>query len=105
KNILWFGTAQSGLNRTVSSLDHNSTLSFISYKHDPNDPSSLLSNSIPFILKDNSGVFWIASYGQGLNIYNSKQKQFRTYKQEPGNPFSIKGEHVTSMFEDINGTI
>ena len=83
-NILWFGTSQGGLNRTVSSLEHNSTLSFISYKHDSNDPSSLLGNSIPFILKDNSGVFWIASYGQGLNIYNSKQKQFRNYKQETG---------------------
>ena len=84
-----------------------STLSFISSKRDPNDPSSFTRqfNTI-YAFKDNSGVFWIASYGQGLNIYNSKQKQFRNYKQESGNPFSLKGDiRVTSIIEDRTGTI
>ena len=104
-DIMWFGTAEGGLNRTVSPLCDNRPLSFISYEHDPYDPFSLLGNSIPFIFKDNSDLFWIASSGIGLNIYNTREKPFRQFKHEPGNPSSLKGERVTSIFEGRSGTI
>lgn len=103
-NVLWFGTAQTGLNRSASSLNNDDQLSIISYQKDPYDPSSLIGNSIRHLYVDNDEVYWISSYG-GLNIYNSKQKQFRNYKHEPGNPFSFKGDFATTLLEDKSGTI
>lgn len=103
-DFLWFGTAQTGLNRSASSLDNNDQLSIISYKHDPYDPSSLIGNSIRHLYVDDDEVYWISSYG-GLNIYNSKQKPFRNYKHEAGNPFSFEGDFATTLLEDKSGTI
>jgi signal transduction histidine kinase/ligand-binding sensor domain-containing protein/DNA-binding response OmpR family regulator len=103
-NVPWFGTAQTGLNRSASSLDNNDQVSIISYQHDPYDPSSLIGNSIRHLFVDDDGVYWISSYG-GLNIYNSKQKQFRNYKHEAGNPFSFKGDFATTLLEDKSGAI
>jgi signal transduction histidine kinase/ligand-binding sensor domain-containing protein/DNA-binding response OmpR family regulator len=101
-NVLWFGTSQTGLNRSV--LDNDSLLNIISYKHDPYNPSSLIGNSIRHLFVDDDGVYWISSYG-GLNIYNSKQKPFRNYKHEAGNPFSFKGDYATTLLEDKSGAI
>ena len=104
-NVLWFGTGKGGLNRSVSSLDDNSSLSFISYKHDPYDPSSLSGNTIPYIYEDNSGLYWVATIGDGLNILDTKQKQFRQYKHEPANPFSLSGNDVLIIYEDKAGIV
>ena len=103
-NVLWFGTSETGLNRSVSDIEDNSQLSVISYKHDSYDPSSLAGNSIRHLYIDDEGVYWISSYG-GLNIYNSKQKPFRNYKHEVGNPYSLKGDYVMSLCEDKYGLI
>ncbi|MBE0571459.1 MAG: response regulator [Ignavibacteriaceae bacterium] len=103
-NVLWFGTSETGLNRSISNLDDDSPLSVISYKHDPYDPSSLAGNSIRQLYEDDEGVYWISSYG-GLNIYNSNQKLFRNYKHEVGNPFSLQGDYVISLCEDKSGVI
>ena len=55
EDILWFGTGEGGLNRTVSSVVNNPNLEFISFKHDANDPTSFIGNSIARGFKDNSG--------------------------------------------------
>ncbi len=66
-NIMWLGTWGGGLSRTISIIDEHSPLSFISYKHDPDDPSSLSINNISDIYQDNSGLIWVATWGGGLH--------------------------------------
>ncbi|MCW9094366.1 MAG: ATP-binding protein [Ignavibacteriaceae bacterium] len=100
-DIIWL--AADGLNRTISSVDDNSSPSFISYKHDTNDPTSLISNIIQEIYQDNSGLLWIG--GIELNIYNTKQKQFRHYKHEPDYPSSLSSNDVAAVYEDKDGVI
>ena len=104
-NTLWFGTGKGGLNRTISPLDKISSPSFISYKHDPYDPSSLSGNVVPYIYEDNSGLYWVATIGDGLNILDTKQKQFRQYEHEPANPFSLSGNDVLIIYEDKDGIV
>jgi len=104
-NVMWIGTEQGGLSRTISSLDDMSKLSFISYKHVPLDQFSLSSNEIPYIYPDNSGLFWITTQGGGVNNFNLKQKQFRNYKQKQDDPLSLGGSNVTSVYEDKDGVI
>ncbi|MBK9099541.1 MAG: hypothetical protein IPM14_15805 [bacterium] len=67
-DILWLGTSEEGLCRSVSSLNESSGLSFRSYKHDPLDKFSLLGNYVSWIYQDKSGLLWIANQGEGLNI-------------------------------------
>jgi two-component system, sensor histidine kinase and response regulator len=104
-NMLWFGTGKGGLNRSESYLDDTSPLKFISYKHNPYDPASISGNVIPFMYEDNSGLYWIATIGDGLNIFDKNQKQFRHYKHDPVDPFSLSGNDVLVMYEDKSGTI
>lgn len=104
-NVMWIGTGQGGLSRTISNLDDVSKLSFVSYKHDPLDLFSLSSNEIPYIYTDNSGLLWITTQGGGVNIFNPNQKRFNNYKHKQNDPFSLSGNYVTSVFEDKNGVI
>ncbi len=104
-DILWLGTSQGGLNRSVSSLSGNSNLSFISYKHDPLDKFSLMGNYVSWICQDNSGLLWIANQGEGLNIVNTNQEQFKLYSHSPDDPFSLSSNDVTAICEDNYGLV
>ncbi len=104
-NIMWLGTWGGGLSRTISIIDKYSRVSFISYKHDPVDLTSLSINNIRHIYLDNSGLFWIATWGGGLDLFNTKQKQFKHFKHKPGDPFSLSANAVLSVLEDRSGTL
>jgi signal transduction histidine kinase/ligand-binding sensor domain-containing protein/DNA-binding response OmpR family regulator len=104
-DILWLGTNEGGLNRSISSVSKNPDLSFISYKHDPLDKFSLLGSWVSWIYQDNSGLLWIANQGEGLNIINTKQNQFKLYSHKPDEPNSLSSNNVTAIFEDKFGIV
>lgn len=104
-NILWLGTLQGGLNRTISSIYDNSSLSFISYKHDPIDQSTLQNNNIACIYQDNSGLLWLGTWGGGLSLLNTQKKQFRSFTHDPENPLSLSSNDVTAIYEDRSGIL
>jgi len=105
RNIMWLGTWGGGLSRTISVIDEHSPLSFISYKHDPGDPSSLSINNIRYIYQDKSGLFWVATWGGGLHLFNTEQKQFKHYKHKRDDSFSLSANAVLSIHEDKSGTL
>jgi signal transduction histidine kinase/ligand-binding sensor domain-containing protein len=104
-DILWLGTSQGGLNRSVSRLSSNSSLSFTSYKHDPLDKFSLLGNYVSWIFQGNSGLLWIGNRGYGLNILNTKQFQFKLYKHKPDDPNSLSSNIINKIYEDKSGVV
>ena len=104
-NIMWLGTLQGGLNRTTSSIYDNSSLSFIAYKHDPADQSSLQNNNIACIYQDYSGLLWLGTWGGGLSVLNTEKKQFKSFTHEPENPFSLSSNDVTAIYEDKSGIL
>lgn len=113
---LWIGT-YGGLNKLskeyVTSKDYISTPTFISYKHNPDDPNSLSDDRVYCILQDKSGNLWIGTVDGGLNrlILDSENTQenslatFQHYKHNPADPKSLSADRVFSIFEDNRGTL
>jgi ligand-binding sensor domain-containing protein len=80
-NVLWVGTETGGLNRFTypagtpapqaargGDTDDQTTGTFVHYRHDPQDPTSLSSDWIKTILQDRAGNLWVGVYN-GLNRF------------------------------------
>jgi len=51
----------------------------IQYLHQPDNPSSLLNNSINDIYQDKLGGLWISSWGKGVSYTQPRKIKFRTF--------------------------
>ena len=71
--MIWIATWVNGLDR----LDPASG-KFKHFKHDPNDPGSLSSDTVRSILEDHDGIIWIGTMG-GLDRYDPVQKNLTLY--------------------------
>jgi signal transduction histidine kinase/ligand-binding sensor domain-containing protein/DNA-binding response OmpR family regulator len=90
-------------------FDLNSEESMI-YKNDPNNPSSISSNIILSVHEDKSGVFWIGTYGGGLNRLVPDEKDlslstFISYKHNPNDLNSLSDNNVWDIFENSYGEL
>jgi signal transduction histidine kinase/streptogramin lyase len=90
---LWVGTVTQGLYRF-----NRSTGEFHNYVHDPNDPSSLSSNSIIRIFIDRAARIWLAT-GNGLNRFDPSTGRFAIYKRDG----QSRTESYFDIDEDRNG--
>jgi ligand-binding sensor domain-containing protein len=104
ENVLWVGTWGGGLNKMISPSKENSSVEFISYKHDQLDIFTLTDNNVECIYEDNSGLLWISTSGAALQIYDKNKKPFRLYVSEPNNPNSLGYTAIWSVYEDREGT-
>jgi len=94
--IFWLGT-QGGLCRM--NLEGKET--FVNYKHDPNDPRSLIDNRIRSVYQDRLGVLWIGTYG-GLSRMNGDELNraaFTHYQHDPNDDSSLSHNRVWSIHE------
>lgn len=93
--IIWIAT-EDGLNRYDGAK-------FITYKHNKNDPNSLLSNYVRTLFEDSKGHFFVGSLN-GLQIYNYAKNTFIEVPliMESGEKFFA---HVFSIIERKNGDI
>jgi ligand-binding sensor domain-containing protein/serine phosphatase RsbU (regulator of sigma subunit) len=105
KGILWIGTNGGGLNLLDTRNNTGEKLSFIRYMNDPRDPSSLSHNEVYAIYEDQSGTFWIGTYGGGTNKVKKSRKQFIHYKPIHNDPNSLPNEIVWSIYEDPSGVL
>ncbi len=98
KGVLWFGTML-GLNRYDG-------YSFTVYKHDPDDPNSLISNFIlsAALCEDRSGVLWVGT-SEGLNRFDREKETFARYQHNPDNPNSLSNNAVMALCEDRDGVL
>ncbi|MEM6725221.1 MAG: ATP-binding protein, partial [Bacteroidota bacterium] len=78
---IWVGTGSiwdnkanhGGLNRYDREQD-----AFVRYTHDPNDPFSLRYNEISALYEDKAGNFWVATWGNGLQLLDREKDLFYT---------------------------
>ena len=56
---------------------------FVTYRHDPKNPGSLSSDTVPCLLLDRQGVLWLGTLGGGLNRFDSKTGRFTRYRNDP----------------------
>jgi len=59
--ILWIGTYRGGLNKLVPNNENDSLPTFIRYKPNANDPTSICGDEINSICEDKSGVIWLGT--------------------------------------------
>jgi PAS domain S-box-containing protein len=98
KNILWIGTWGGGLNQ----LDLKDPLhtdpqiaTFVNYRHDPNDPSSISEDSVWAIHESADGSLWLGTQ-LGLNHFDPAKKTFEHYTEKNGLPNNV----VLGILED-----
>ena len=96
RGFMWFAT-RDGLNR----YDGNT---FVVYKNNPNDPTSLSSNFIQALMEDDHGSLWIAT-NTGVNRFDPRTERFYRYLHDSDNPNSIGGAYATSIARDDRGFI
>jgi signal transduction histidine kinase/streptogramin lyase len=81
---LWVGGGGSGLDR----FDER-TGRFTHYRHNPDDPSSLISNNVYTIYGDRNGTMWVGQVG-GLSRFDPMTDRFVNYRPVPANPGSLE---------------
>ncbi|MBC7845929.1 MAG: response regulator [Flavobacterium sp.] len=81
KGFMWFATNE-GINRYDG-------YSFLNYKNDPDDISSISNNIVTDIVEDEKGSIWIGST-KGLDRFDRKKGKFIHYWQKNKKNFSIK---------------
>lgn len=72
------------------------------YRTLSNNMSSISNNIVTSIIKDRSGVYWVATK-DGLNKYDPIQKLFPLYQNIPGNANSLHHNFISSFCEDVDG--
>jgi ligand-binding sensor domain-containing protein/two-component sensor histidine kinase len=98
RGFMWMGT-DDGLNRYDGRR-------FVVFRHEPGNKACISGNIISDLVEDNDGVLWIATLDGGFSKYDhrlSPEKQFKQYRNIPGDPNSIPVNIINDLLEDSSG--
>jgi len=97
--VLWIGT-YAGLSKwnTISEA-------FLHYRHQKDDPNQLAADFVTAIREGSEGIFWIGTYGGGMNRFDRRTQTFQQYRHDPDNPNSLNDDRVMSFFFDRQGIL
>jgi signal transduction histidine kinase/ligand-binding sensor domain-containing protein len=108
RESLWLGTYNGLFQLNISDMDgklKRSGLTFTGYFHQIIEPFSLSENVISSLYQDKSDIFWIGTYGGGINKYSVKKHKFKRWTKEAGNPNSLSNKGVWAISETYEGVI
>ncbi|MGH1363384.1 MAG: ligand-binding sensor domain-containing protein [Calditrichia bacterium] len=92
QGYMWFGTSDG--------LVCYDGYSFISFRYNPRDTSSISGNYINSIFEDSYGKLWVGTSGGGINCYNPDTQLFRHFRKNALNDESLSDNDVTCIYED-----
>ncbi len=95
--LMWFATKVGLL-----SYDGNNVNS---YKNNPINPNSLVSNFAESIFADTNGNIWIGTLGYGLDLFDPGTGIFTHFRHDPQDPGSISNDTVTEILRDRQGVL
>ena len=95
--FLWIAT-EDGLNRYDG-------YTFKTFRHRPDDPTSLAENDINSLAEDGQGHVWIGTWGAGMDRFDPETEQFEHFRHDPDDPGSLLGFRVQTILADRNGKI
>jgi ligand-binding sensor domain-containing protein len=78
---------------------------FMLYDYVPYATEKLVFRNIHPIYEDNQGILWIGSKTDGLHILDRKNKVYRRWVHEPGNPNSLASNRLRAIREFPAGTL
>ena len=68
-----------------------------------NNNTSISSNGVYDLELSNDGILWVATYGGGVNYYNSKKLPFIKVQHQLNNKNSLSSNFTRSIVKDKNG--
>jgi signal transduction histidine kinase/ligand-binding sensor domain-containing protein/CheY-like chemotaxis protein len=80
RGFMWFGT-KDGLNRYDG-------YNFLTFRHDPFDPTSISDSDITALFEDRDGGLWVGTRNGGLNRFDRDRERFRRHGSGLGGPVS-----------------
>src|SRR5690606_12675238 len=80
------------------SIVNPKTKTAVNYRHDPNNPSSLVNNTVTSILKDTQGRLWIGTQN-GLTLFDPISEKMVNFKNDPQNPYSLSNNFIQQTLE------
>ncbi|HPG82571.1 MAG TPA: two-component regulator propeller domain-containing protein [bacterium] len=98
RGSLWIGN-RSGLYR----LERSSGV-ITSHTHDPNNPHSLVQNSVQAIFQDRKGDLWIGTRG-GISFLNTTNIPFVHYRADAASRRYLNSQEVYAIMEDRSGDL
>jgi ligand-binding sensor domain-containing protein/signal transduction histidine kinase len=95
--FMWFSTKKG-----LYSYDGNKVTS---YKTNPLNPNSIMSNLLESVYADPDGSIWVGSLGKGLDRFDPETEIFTHYHHDPADPASLSNDTVTAILRDKQGTL
>ena len=103
--ILWLST-NNGLNKLNENSTNISKSTFISYKHDLNDQSSIASNYILQLFESSDNTLWVGTFGGGLNkMLRSADGSVLGFKRFNKQNALFPDDVINSITEDNRGML
>src|SRR5258706_12630010 len=96
QGFLWFGTDE-GLNRFDG-------YEFKTFRHSPQDSSTIADNSIHSLLFDHTGALWIGT-NNGISTYNPVTESFQNLRVDYFDITKPNGTGVNVIKEDKHGNV
>jgi signal transduction histidine kinase/ligand-binding sensor domain-containing protein len=93
---LWFGT--------YSGIDRFDGYSFKSYRHDPEDPTSLVNALVQTLSEDSAGNIWVGTE-KGFDTLDRATGRFTHFLPHPPGPGTERSNSVLSIHEDRDGVV
>lgn len=78
---------------------------WISFEHDPSDPSSISDDQIRVLHEDESGRLWVGTNTGGLNQLDRAARTFVRFRHESGNPQSLSHDSVYAIADAGDGKL
>jgi ligand-binding sensor domain-containing protein len=78
---------------------------FKRFNHDPIKQSSLSSNAVWSVYKDQSGILWVGTGWAGLNKWDRNKYKFKHYNYDPADPYKNSFSTIYTLIEDRDGII
>lgn len=99
---LWIGSAWQGLAYiSITAIKSGQQHTVTSFKHNPNDFLSISSDNISAIYEDKKRNLWIGTTGTGINLFDFKNKTFKSFTEADGLPNGV----INSILEDEQGNL
>ncbi|MBT8047144.1 MAG: hypothetical protein KJO92_01930 [Gammaproteobacteria bacterium] len=96
---IWIGTNTGGLDRYDAATD-----TFRNFAHDPENPDSVIDNSVGAIAEGPAGLLWVATQ-KGLSRLNPETAQFEHFVHAPGSPSSLSSDTVSDLHLGPSGNL
>ncbi|MCH8963184.1 MAG: hypothetical protein IH820_18190 [Bacteroidetes bacterium] len=110
QGALWVGTGSDlytfanqqdggGLNRFDREAE-----TFTRFMHHPDDPHSLIDNTVHAIYEDREGTLWVGTRGDGLHRFERDSETFTRFPYDPNVPQRLSAPHRQGGYREIRGS-